>query len=59
MLGGSYREYPIYFVGLIVFAFIAAGYLDSRPELIALFMIALIGAYLYLNPRRRKPGSTA
>ena len=46
VLGGSYREYPLYFAAITVFAFIAMGYLDTRPWLIA----------LSARPRRRIRG---
>ena len=54
VLGGSYREYPLFFAAIIVFAFIAMGYLDTRPWLIALSALAIVGAYIALNPRRQK-----
>jgi len=54
VLGGSYREYPLYFAAVIVFAFIALGYLDSRPWLIVVSALALVGAYVTLNARRQK-----
>ncbi len=54
VLGGSYREYPLFFAAMIVFAFIAMGYLDTRPWLIALSALALVGAYVALNARRQR-----
>jgi general stress protein CsbA len=54
VLGGSIREYPLYFAAMVVFAFIAMGYLDARPWLIVLSVLALVGAYVALDARRQK-----
>ncbi len=54
VLGGSYREYPLFFAAMIVFAFIAMGYLDTRPWLIVLSVLVLIGVYVALDARRHK-----
>jgi len=53
VLGGGYREYPLYFAAMIVFAFIAMGYLDTRPWLIMFSALAIVGAYVALNARRQ------
>lgn len=52
-LSGSKREYPIYFIGIIIFGLIATGYLDSYPWLILGFVIALIVVYLRMKPESR------
>ncbi len=54
VIGGSYREYPLYFAAVIVFAFIVGGYLDSQPWLTVLSALTLVGAYVALNAWRQK-----
>ena len=51
-LSGGRRELPIYFIGIIVFAVIASGYLDSALWLVLLSALALIGVYIALEPHR-------
>lgn len=51
-LSGSRRELPIYFIGIIVFAIIASGYLDNVLWLVLLSVLALIGVYIVVNPYR-------
>ncbi len=49
-LGGSRNELPIYFIGILVFGLISAGYLDGYPWLILFFVLILIATYLKLKP---------
>jgi len=51
VLGGSYKEYPIYFVFMILFVLIAVGYFDNNPVIIILSALALILIYIYLPHR--------
>jgi ABC-type dipeptide/oligopeptide/nickel transport system permease subunit len=53
VLGGSYKEYPIYFVFMILIALIAVGYFDNNPIVIILSVVTFILVYLYL-PRRAR-----
>ncbi|MFH2112602.1 MAG: hypothetical protein ABIJ47_15240 [Candidatus Bathyarchaeota archaeon] len=53
-LSGSRRELPIYFIGIIVFAIIASGYLDNVLWLVLLSVLALIGVYIVVNPYRNR-----
>jgi len=48
VLGGSYKEYPIYFVFMILIALIAVGYFDNNPIVIVLSVVALVLVYIYL-----------
>jgi positive regulator of sigma E activity len=54
MLGGSYKEYPIYVLGIILFALIGQGYFDSDPIIIVLSVIGLIMLYLLVKPGYRR-----
>ena len=51
-LSGSRRELPIYFIGIIVFAIIATGYLDNALWLVLFSALALIGVYIVVKPYR-------
>jgi len=53
VLGGSYKEFPIYFIFLIIFTLIALGYFDNNPLLILLSIFLLIFIYIYLNGKKR------
>jgi uncharacterized membrane protein (DUF441 family) len=46
VLGGSYKEYPIYFVFMILIALIAVGCFDNNPTVIVLSVVALILVYI-------------
>ncbi len=50
MLGGSYKEYPIYFLGIILFALIGQSFFDRNPVIISLSVIGLIMLYLLVKP---------
>lgn len=54
MLGDSYKEYPIYFLGIILFALIGQGYFDSNPIIIGLSVIGLIMLYLLVKQGYRR-----
>ena len=56
VLGGNYKEYPIYFVFMILLALIAVGYFDNNFIVIVLSIVALISVYIYL-PRRARTTS--
>ena len=47
-LVGSYKEYPVYFIFMILFALIAVGYFDNNLIVIVLSVAALILVYIYL-----------
>jgi len=53
-LSGSRRELPIYFIGIIVFAVIAMGYLDNILWLVLLSVLALIAVYIVVDPYRNR-----
>jgi hypothetical protein len=59
ILSGSRRELPIYFIGITVFAIIAAGYLDNALWLVLLSVLVLIGVYIVVNPHRVRDRYTA
>ncbi len=52
VLSGSRREIPIFFVGIIVFAFIAEGYLDNY--LLPVIVLISIIFYVYLRSNYNK-----
>ena len=41
-LSGSRREIPLYFVGIIVFAFVAEGYLDNYLLFVTVSLIVIL-----------------
>jgi len=53
VLGGSYKEYPIYFVFFIVFAFISVGYFDKNPIIIYLSIIIIITIYVFFKGKKK------
>jgi len=52
ILGGSYKEYPIFFIFFILFALIYVGYFDKNPIFIYLSVIALIIIYILFNGKK-------
>ena len=57
-LSGSRREIPLFFLGIIVFALIAEGYLDMYMWMVVPSLFIMLVAYLWSNRRTRYPADT-
>ena len=51
LLGGSYREHPMYPFGSLIATLIVAGYFDEIPVCMFLFVAILFLIYISLKPR--------